>query len=143
MHPLITTTVLLLLTPPSLTLQSLYSFTLPDITGKEIDFSTFKGKTILVVNVASQCGQTDAHYKSLKRLHDILSFSPSTPDGGSSFEILAFPSNDFGDQEPWEEKEIEEFVRGHFKAEFLLFPKTIVKGEEIHPFWKWIAGWFP
>jgi glutathione peroxidase len=89
-------------------------------------------QVLLLVNVASQCSQTDTHYKALKRLHDILSYS-------ERFSVLAFPCNDFGEQEPWEPKEIEEFVRGHFKAEFPLFSKTsIVAGPKQHPLWKFV-----
>jgi glutathione peroxidase len=84
--------------------------------------------------VASQCGHTDSTYKALKRLYDILSYP-------NRFQILAFPCNDFGEQEPWDEKEIEEFVRGHFKAEFHLFPKVkILEKEGRNDFWKFIIG---
>jgi len=115
------------------TSSSLYDFKIKDISGVDVDFKQFKGKTLLLVNTASQCGQTDAHYKSLKRLHEILSF-------GGKFEILAFPCNDFGEQEPWDDKEIEEFVRGHFKAEFKLFPKMKILGSDKHPFWAFVEA---
>ena len=85
------------------------------------------------MNTASQCSLTDSHFKSLKRLHDILSF-------GDKFNVIAFPSNDFGDQEPWDEPEVEEYVRGHFKAEFPLMGKTKVIGTEAVDLWKWVAG---
>lgn len=84
--------------------------------------------------MASQCGHTEAHYKALKRLHDILSHD-------NKFSVVAFPCNDFGEQEPWESKEIEEFVRGHFKADFPLMSKVqVIAGEGQSPLWKHIIG---
>jgi len=112
--------------------DSFYSFTVKDIQGNDVDLKQYEGKVTLVVNTASQCGHTEAHYKALKRLHDILNF-------GDKFSVLAFPSNDFGDQEPWEDKEIEEFVRGHFKAEFPVFAKRSVVGSSASPEWKFLA----
>jgi len=87
------------------------------------------------VNTASQCSLTDSHFKALKRLHDILSF-------GDQFNVLAVPSNDFGDQEPWDEPEVEEYVRGHFKAEFPLLGKTKVIGSDASDLWKWVGGMY-
>jgi len=113
--------------------SSVYDFQVPDIKGENVDLATYKGQVTLVVNVASQCGHTDSHYKALKRLQDILGFK-------DKFSVLAFPSNDFGEQEPWEEKEIEEFVRGHFKADFPLFSKVKVIGDDAHPLWKFIVS---
>jgi len=93
---------------------------------------TYKNKVLLIVNVASQCGHTDAHYKALKRLHEILSF-------GENFEILAFPCNDFGEQEPWEHAEIQEFVRNHHKVEFPLFEKVqILQKDGRNELWDYI-----
>jgi len=71
--------------------------------------------------------------KSLKRLHDILSF-------GNKFNVIVVPSNDFGEQEPWDEPEIEEYIRGHFKAEFPIMAKSVVTGQEALDLWKWVAG---
>jgi len=112
---------------------SVYDFKVPDIKGQSVDLGAYKGQVTLIVNVASQCGHTDSHYKALKRLQDILGFK-------DKFSVLAFPSNDFGEQEPWEEKEIEEFVRGHFKADFPLFSKVKVIGDEADPLWKFIVS---
>jgi len=112
--------------------DSFYSFKVKDTQGNEVDLADYSNKVTLVVNAASQCGHTESHYKALKRLHDILSF-------GDKFSVLAFPSNDFGEQEPWEDAEILEFVRGHFKAEFPVFAKRNVIGSEASPEWKWLA----
>ncbi|XP_071438910.1 glutathione peroxidase 7-like isoform X2 [Hetaerina americana] len=76
----------------------------------------------LVVNVASECGYTDSHYKALKRLQDILSFN-------GKFNILAFPCNQFGGQEPSENDQIEEFAVNEYGVEFPIFAKIDVLGE--------------
>jgi len=117
----------------SCTADSVYDFKVTDIKGQTVDLGTYKGQVTLIINVASQCGHTDSHYKALKRLQDILGFK-------DKFSVLAFPSNDFGEQEPWDEKEIEEFVRGHFKADFPLFSKVKVIGDDAHPLWKFIVS---
>jgi len=109
-----------------------YTFKVPDIKGNEVDFSQYKGTVVLVVNVASQCGHTDSHYKAMKRLQDILGYD-------KKFTILAFPCNNFNEQEPWENQEIEEFVRGHYKADFPLFGKVDIIGENAIPLYKWIT----
>lgn len=90
-------------------------------------------QALLILNTASQCGHTDSHLKALKRLHEILSYE-------NRFEILAFPCNDFGEQEPWDSQEIEEFVKSHHKCEFPLMEKVKIKGEDVHPLWKYIIG---
>jgi len=112
--------------------KSIYDFTVNDIKGNPVDLAKYKGKALLILNTASQCGHTDSHLKALKRLHEILSYE-------NKFEILAFPSNDFGEQEPWEATEIEEFVKGHHKCEFPLMEKVkITGGEGASPFWRHI-----
>ncbi|CAL8124260.1 unnamed protein product [Orchesella dallaii] len=111
--------------------ESLYDFKVNDIKGNPIDLSDYKGKALLILNTASQCGHTDAHLKALKRLHEILSYE-------NRFEILAFPCNDFGEQEPWEAQEIEEFVKSHHKCEFPLMEKVKITGENANPLWKYI-----
>jgi len=112
--------------------ENFFSFKGKDIKGNDVDFSEFKGKVTLIVNSASQCSQTESHLKALKRLHDILSF-------GQSFNVVTFPSNDFGEQEPWDEPEIEEYYRGHFKVEFPIMQKTKVIGEERSDLWSWVG----
>jgi glutathione peroxidase len=126
------TFVLVLLIAGISTGENFFSFKGKDIKGNDVDFAEFKGKITLVVNSASQCSQTEPHLKALKRLHDILSF-------GKSFNVVTFPSNDFGEQEPWEEPEIEEYYRGHFKVEFPIMQKTKVIGEDRSDLWSWIG----
>lgn len=80
------------------------------------------------MNTASQCGFTELQMNSLKRMYDILSY-------GQVFNIVAFPCNDFGEQEPWDNEEIEEYYRRHFKVEFIITEKGSIKDS---PVWKWI-----
>jgi glutathione peroxidase len=111
--------------------KSIYDFTVNDIKGSPVDLGKYRGKALLILNTASQCGHTDAHLKALKRLHEILSYE-------NRFEILAFPCNDFGEQEPWEATEIEEFVKTHHKCEFPLMEKVKVTGKGANEFWRFL-----
>jgi len=131
MSVLIKVVVLLLcaVTALSDSLLDFYSFTATDIKGNEVNLDKYRGKVSLVVNVASQCGYTDSHYKSLKRLHDILSFK-------GKFNVLAFPCNQFEEQEPWEENVIEDFATSEYGVEFPMFSKIEVMGENTHPAFK-------
>ena len=106
-------------------------FKLKDIDGKEVDLGSYKGKVLLFVNVASQCGLTEKQYGSLTKLHEKLK------DKG--FEILAFPANEFGKQEPGSDKEIKEFC-GKKNVAFKLFSKIVVKGAEMHPLYKFLTS---
>jgi len=108
-----------------------FTFTQLDIRGEPVHFEQFKGKATLLVNTASQCSHTEPQLKSLKRLHDILSH-------GQKFNVVAYPCNEFGEQEPWEAVEIEEYYRGHFKIEFIILEKGTVTDES--PLWKWIRA---
>ncbi|XP_064114696.1 glutathione peroxidase 7-like isoform X2 [Macrobrachium nipponense] len=80
----------------------------------------------LVVNVASHCGYTEATYRALKKLHDILSY-------GDHFSVLAFPCNQFGEQEPLDMPEIINFVTSEYNVEFPIFNKINVIGEDAEP----------
>lgn len=80
----------------------------------------------LVVNVASLCGYTDSSYKGLKRLQDILGYS-------KKFNVLAFPCNQFGEQEPHEDEVILNFAKTNYDVEFPIFSKVDVIGENAHP----------
>ncbi|CAN6718769.1 unnamed protein product [Malus baccata var. baccata] len=79
-----------------------YDFTIKDVKGNDVDLSLYKGKILLVINVASKCGLTNSNYDELNELYQ------KYKDQG--FEILAFPCNQFGDQEPGSNKEIEDFI---------------------------------
>lgn len=111
--------------------QDFYSFTVNDHLGKEVSLEDYRGKATLVVNVASQCGYTESTYRALKKLHDILSY-------GNYFSVLAFPCNQFGDQEPLDIPEIIEFVTTEYDVEFPVFNKIPVIGEHADPAFKYL-----
>ncbi|HVR75445.1 MAG TPA: glutathione peroxidase [Planctomycetota bacterium] len=106
------------------------AFKVKDIDDKEVDLSSYKGKVLLVTNVASKCGLTDKQYASLTALHK------KYKDQG--FEILAFPANNFGKQEPAPNPEIKEFCSKK-GVDFKLFSKISVKGDDIHPLYKFLT----
>lgn len=93
-------------------------FKVKDIKGQEVDLSSYIGKTVLIVNVASKCGLTP-QYKGLQAIYDNFK--------DKNFEILGFPSNDFLGQEPGTEEEIKEFCELNYKVSFPLFTKIKVK----------------
>ncbi len=111
--------------------MNVYDFSMKTIDGKEVSLSQYKGKALLIVNTASQCGYTP-QYKGLEALY--LQYK----DRG--FEILAFPSNDFGGQEPGSNDEIKKFCELKFKTSFPLFAKIPVKGDAAHPLYKFLTG---
>lgn len=98
---------------------SFYDFKVKDIDGKIVDLAKFKGKALLVVNTASQCGYTP-QYEGLEKLYDEYH--------AQGFEILGFPSNDFGAQEPGSNKEIKAFCTERYRVTFPMFSKGPVKG---------------
>ncbi len=110
--------------------SNIFSFTMDDIDGKPLPLSTFKGKVIMVVNTASFCGNTP-QYSGLQTLYERYR------DQG--FTILAFPSNDFGKQEPGDNKEIAEFCYTKYSLEFPLFSKITVLGENKHPLYHYLT----
>jgi glutathione peroxidase len=111
--------------------SSVLGFKLKDIDGKEVDLGAYKGKALLFVNVASQCGLTEKQYTGLTKLHE------KYKDKG--LEILAFPANNFGKQEPGSDQEIKEFCSKK-KVDFKLFSKISVKGEDIHPLYRFLTA---
>ncbi|HEY2070767.1 MAG TPA: glutathione peroxidase [Rhizomicrobium sp.] len=108
-----------------------YDFTFKSIDGGAMPFSQFKGKAVLVVNVASQCGLTP-QYSGLEDLWK------QKRDKG--LVILGVPANDFGAQEPGTEGEIKTFCETRFAVDFPMTAKEHVVGAEAHPLYKWIAG---
>jgi glutathione peroxidase len=105
--------------------ESFYALKAKTLQGKPADLSQYKGKVTLVVNVASQCGFTP-QYKGLEKLHSDLK--------GRGFEVLGFPSNDFGGQEPGTLPEIQQFCSTTFGASFELFDKVHAKGAASAPY---------
>jgi glutathione peroxidase len=111
--------------------KTAYDFTFKSIDGKPLPFSTFKGKAVLVVNVASACGLTP-QYSGLEALWK--------EKGGKGLVVLGVPANDFGAQEPGTEDQIKTFCETRFAVDFPMTAKEHVIGPEAHPFYKWIAG---
>jgi len=108
----------------------IFDFTMDDIDGTPVPLSTYKGKVIMVVNTASFCGNTP-QYGGLQTLYE------QYRDQG--FTILAFPANDFGEQEPGTDKEIAEFCYTKYSLEFPLFSKITVLGENKHPLYHYLT----
>jgi len=110
---------------------SLYDIPLTDINGKPASLKDYKGKTLLIVNVASKCGFTP-QYKALEALHR------KYKDKG--FTVLGFPCNDFGSQEPGSNEEIMQFCSSKYEVTFPMFDKLHVKGPERHPLYEALSG---
>ncbi|KAL3619298.1 putative phospholipid hydroperoxide glutathione peroxidase [Castilleja foliolosa] len=115
-------------TPP----QSVHDFTVKDAKGNDVDLSTYKGKVLLIVNVASQCGLANSNYTNLTKLYE------KYKDQG--LEILAFPCNQFGSQEPGNNDQIQEFACTRFKAEYPIFDKIEVNGSNAVPLYKYLKS---
>ncbi len=107
-----------------------YGFSFAGLKGGEIRLADYAGKPILVVNTASQCGYTP-QYAGLQELWTELK------DRGLM--IIGVPSNDFGNQEPGGPHEIDDIAHGRFGISFPIAAKTVVKGPNAHPFYKWAA----
>ncbi|KAI3468745.1 hypothetical protein Pfo_025408 [Paulownia fortunei] len=112
--------------------QSIHDFTVKDAKGNDVNLGIYKGKVLLIVNVASQCGLTNSNYTELTQLYE------KYKDQG--LEILAFPCNQFGSQEPGTNEEIQEFVCTRFKAEYPIFDKVEVNGSNTAPIYKYLKS---
>jgi glutathione peroxidase len=108
-------------------MASVYEFTVKDIHGKKVKLDAYKGKALLIVNTASKCGFTP-QYKGLEALYQKLR--------GKGLEILGFPCNQFGAQEPGSEKEIENFCEVNYGVTFPLFAKVDVNGAAAAPLYQ-------
>ncbi|XP_017404297.1 glutathione peroxidase 7 isoform X2 [Cebus imitator] len=114
--------------------QDFYDFKAVNIRGKLVSLEKYRGSVSLVVNVASECGFTDQHYRALQQLQRDL--------GPHHFNVLAFPCNQFGQQEPDSNKEIESFARRTYSVSFPMFSKIAVTGTGAHPAFKYLAPAF-
>jgi glutathione peroxidase len=110
--------------------SNFYSFQADSIEGKPVPFSEFKGKVVVVVNVASKCGLTP-QYAGLQRLYEAKK--------ESGLVVLGFPCNQFAGQEPGTEAEIGEFCRANYGVTFPMFAKVEVNGEGRHPLYAWLV----
>ncbi len=110
---------------------SLYNIPLKNIDGEPTSLNAYKGDVLLIVNVASQCGLTP-QYKELQKV-----FSKYRAKG---FQVLGFPCNDFGAQEPGTPAEIKQFCADNYKVAFPMFDKLHVKGTNQHPLYAALTG---
>ena len=110
--------------------EGVLGFTMKDIDGKDVKLSDYKGKVVLIVNVASKCGLTP-QYKDLEAAYE------KYKDKG--LVVLGFPANEFGGQEPGTEKEIKEFCTKTYDVKFPMFSKIVVKGDGIHALYKFLT----
>jgi len=121
---LIISLFLVMLTNP----QSIYDFKINSLEGNPIDFSVYKGKTLLIVNTASECGYTP-QYADLQKLNETF---------GDKVVILGFPANNFGGQEPGSNQQIATFCQKNYGVTFQMFEKISVKGDDQHPLYAWL-----
>jgi glutathione peroxidase len=106
------------------------SFKMNSLQGKEVDLSKYKGKVVLMVNVASQCGLT-GQYTALQALHEKY--------GPQGLAVAGFPANEFGKQEPGTNDEIATFCKDNYGVTFDMYSKIVVKGEGIHPLYSYLT----
>jgi glutathione peroxidase len=111
--------------------KNFHNFSATTIDGKVLDFSTLKGKKVLVVNTASKCGYTP-QYKELEELYKQY--------GGGKFTIIGFPANNFLHQEPGTDDQIKNFCEVNYGVTFQMMSKISVKGSDMHPVYKWLTS---
>jgi len=111
--------------------MSVYAFNVKDAAGKEKALSEYQGKVLLIVNTASKCGYTP-QYAELQNLYKAWH--------GQGLEILAFPCDQFGHQEPGTDDEIQQFCQVNYGVTFPVFSKVEVKGSEAHPLFQYLTA---
>src|SRR4051812_35615602 len=111
-------------------MNNLYDFSVRKINGTNATLGDYKGQVLLIVNVASKCGLTP-QYKGLESLYEKYH--------AKGLEVLGFPANEFGAQEPGSNTEIQEFCSTNFGVKFPMFEKIVVKGEGQHPLYKYLT----
>jgi len=112
-------------------MKTFYDYTVTSLDGQSYPLSQLKGKKVLVVNVASKCGNTP-QYKALQEIYDKYK--------SKNFVIVGFPSNDFASQEPGTDKEIREFCTKNYGVTFPMMSKIDVKGNDMAPVYKWLTS---
>jgi len=110
--------------------QRFHDFVVRDIYGEEFELERLKGKKVLVVNTASECGLTP-QYEELEKLYREY--------GDQQFVIIGFPSNDFASQEPGTNEEIAAFCQKNYGVTFPMMSKITVKGDDMHPVYRWLT----
>ncbi|WP_332777635.1 glutathione peroxidase [Polaromonas sp.] len=111
-------------------MSSIYDFEARQINGKDVALSQFKGKALLIVNTASECGFTP-QFGGLEDLHKTY--------GDKGLVVLGFPCNQFGSQDPGSEDEISEFCQVNYGVSFPMMGKIDVNGPQAHPLYKWLT----
>jgi len=114
---------------PNTEASSIYQFKVPDLEGGTIDFASFKGKKILVVNTASKCGYTP-QYKDLEALYEKYK---------DKLVIVGFPANNFKEQEPGSNEDIKAFCTKNYGVTFPMAEKISVKGKDMAPIYQWLT----
>ena len=112
-------------------MSKIYEYSVEDASGKQQALSQYQGKVILVVNTASKCGFTP-QYKDLQELYNLWH--------GQGLEILAFPCNQFGQQEPGSNSEIQQFCQINYGISFPVFAKIDVNGANAHPLYRYLCS---
>jgi glutathione peroxidase len=115
-------------TKPRRTAKTIYDLTVKDINGNDVDFNSYRGKNLLIVNTASKCGFTP-QYQDLEKLHRAYS---------DHVTILGFPANNFLWQEPGSDKDIASFCQENYDVTFKMFTKINVIGKHQHPLYQWL-----
>lgn len=110
--------------------QSIYDYKVSDIQGDTFDLASLKGKKVMIVNTASKCGYTP-QFKQLQELYETY--------GAKNFIIIGFPTNDFLNQDPGSNKEIESFCVKNYGVTFPMMSKITVKGKNMHPLYKYLT----
>ena len=116
--------------PETMTKETIYQFKVQDLNGKNFDFSSLKGKKILVVNTASKCGLTP-QYKDLEAIYNKYK--------SKNFVIIGFPANNFASQEPGTDKEIASFCQLNYGVSFPMMSKVSVKGTDMCSVYKFLT----
>ena len=111
--------------------KSVLDFKMKDIDGKEVALKKYKGDVLLIVNTASKCGYTP-QYEGLEAIYEKYK--------SQGFDVLGFPANNFGSQEPGTEAEIKEFCESKYKVTFPMFAKISVKGDDQHPLYNFLTA---
>lgn len=114
--------------------STIYDFKARQIDGRDIDLSAFRGKVMLIVNTASQCGFTP-QFGGLEELHQAY--------GGKGLVVLGFPCNQFGAQDPGEDSDIASFCQVNYGVSFPMMSKVEVNGPQAHPLYQWLASAAP
>ncbi|WP_250499329.1 glutathione peroxidase [Caballeronia sp. GAWG1-5s-s] len=112
------------------TTDSIYGFTAERLDGTTVSLDTYRGKVLLIVNTASECGFTP-QYRGLQELYTLYA--------GRGFEVLGFPCNQFGKQEPGDAAQISSFCESNYGVTFPMFAKVDVNGPNAHPLFKYLT----